>query len=280
MKILLIGASGFLGSNLFQEFIIRNYEVSTLSYRQYKEDIFCKNLEIKLVEFNPDFIINTASSQISGDNPESLRELNSSNILLHSFIAWGINNFSPGCTLISFGSQWQYVDSIRKPYNAYAASKSAAEAMLEHYVQDGLNVLWFVLGDTYGPNDPRKKIINSIIETVKTEVPLNMTKGEQCINLIHIRDVIDAVIKGMSIFKKEDKGLFKKFKLMPSKPIKVNEITNLVSIILDKDISYLFNLGFYEYSNRERFSSKINFPMLDSWKPKVDLKKGLIELLK
>ena len=279
MKILLIGASGFLGSNLLQAFIKRKYEVSTLSYRQYNEDIFCKNLEIKLLELNPDFIINTASSQILGDDPKSLRELNSSNILLNSFIAWSINKFSPDCSLISFGSQWQYVDSVRKPYNAYAASKSAAETMLEHYVQDGLNVLWFILGDTYGPNDPRKKIINSIIETVKTEVPLNMTKGEQCINLIHISDVVDAVLKGMSIFKKEEKGLFKKFKLMPLNPIKVSEIIDLVSIILDKDISCLFNLGFYEYSNRARFSSDINFPMLDSWKPKVDLKKGLIDLL-
>jgi nucleoside-diphosphate-sugar epimerase len=280
MKILLIGANGFLGNNLLETFDGKNYELFTLSYRPSKEDYFCEELKSILLDFKPEFIINTAASQISGDDPHSLKELNSSNVLLNTFIAWGINQFSPMTLLVSFGSYWQYNNNIREPFNAYAASKSAVEAMLEHFVQDGLNVLWFELGDTYGPNDSRKKIVNSIIHSIKTEVPLNMTKGDQYINLVHICDVVDAVVSGMLMFKKKETGSFKKFSIMPSNPIKVKEIIKMLSIILDKDISYLFNLGYYEYSKRERFSTELNFPVLNGWKPKKELKKGLLELLK
>lgn len=279
MKALLIGASGFLGRNLYQAFDDRGYEVAKLSFRPHKEHIFCDNLKSLLLEFKPDCIINAASSQESGDNPKSLIELNSSNILLNSFIAWGINTYHAKCSLITFGSYWQYRNNVRMPFNAYAASKSAAECMLEHYVQDGLKVIWFFLSDTYGQNDTRNKIVNSMVNSIKNETQLNMTAGEQYIDLIHISDVSEAVIKAMNVLNLEKKGSLKRFSLCSFKPIKVNELINIFSKILQKDISYLFNLNYYEYSKRQQFIIEPNFPMVDNWKPNKDLKEGLSELL-
>ena len=76
-KVLLIGASGFLGSNLLQALIDQNYDVISLSYRPQNDIDFCNKLQLTLLELSPKFVINAAASQISGDDPESLKELNS-----------------------------------------------------------------------------------------------------------------------------------------------------------------------------------------------------------
>ena len=277
-KVLLIGASGFLGGNLSQALIDKNYDVKSLSFRPQNDIDFCNKLQLKLLEFSPKFVINAAASQISGDDPESLKELNSSNVLLPSYLAWGITNFCPECSLITFGSVWQYKEKSL-PYNAYAASKSASEPMLEHFVQDGLKVVFFILSDSYGPNDPRNKIVNLIVKAVQEDKPLKMSGGEQYIDLIHINDIIEAVFAAIAMLSKEKNGVFKRYSLQSSKPVKIIEIINIVSKLLGRNVSYLFNLGYYPYSLRERFFLSSDFPIIDGWTPKKDLEEGLSELL-
>ena len=43
-KVLLIGASGFLGSNLLQALIDQNYDVISLSYRPQNDIDFCNKI--------------------------------------------------------------------------------------------------------------------------------------------------------------------------------------------------------------------------------------------
>ena len=71
--------------------------------------------------------------------------------------------------------------------------------MLEHFVQDGLKVVFFILSDSYGLNDPRNKIINLIVKAVQEDKPLKMSGGEQYIDLIHINDIIEAVFAAIAM---------------------------------------------------------------------------------
>ena len=279
MRVLILGASGFLGSHIYRYMEESGYHVESISYRPGEDDEFIGNLKKVINSFNPEVILNTGASQNNKDDPESMRELSSSNILLPSYLAWAINNYTPNCLLITFGTSWQFNNKEYLPYNAYAATKHAAEAMMKHYSQDGLRVASLLLHDTYGLNDTRKKIVNLLANSLIYRKRLNMSGGEQEIDLIHIEDVIRAIMLVIKLLKKQNSGCLMKYAVCSGKPLKIKELAEIMSNIDNQDVAKVCNFGFYPYHKRERFKLNTQLETIPGWKPKKDLINGLKELI-
>jgi nucleoside-diphosphate-sugar epimerase len=77
------------------------------------------------------------------------------------------------------------------PASLYAASKQAFEDLLVYFDRRaGLPCASVLLYDTYGPGDGRNKLLAQLIHAAKTGTPLDLSPGEQEIDLLHIDDAV------------------------------------------------------------------------------------------
>ena len=205
MKIYLTGATGFIGKALVKKLVLEGHKV-TVSVRKKTEKVFPKHIIPHYVDYssiekdiiffknqNYDGVIHLASLFLNDHKSADLHKLIDSNLKfgLHilecatkSKVKWFINT----------GTYWQHFENISySPVNLYSATKQAFEDLAAYYTQ--LDLIKFVtlkLFDTYGPNDTRKKIFNIWYEYAESGKQLEMSPGEQLIDISYIDDVINA----------------------------------------------------------------------------------------
>src|SRR5260370_942833 len=102
---------------------------------------------------------------------------------------------------VNTGTSWQhYEGAAYNPVCLYAATKQAFDDILRYYRERfGLRVVTLELSDTYGPGDPRKKLVPLLVERVKDRQKLSMSAGEQRISLVFISDVVEAFVRALEI---------------------------------------------------------------------------------
>lgn len=80
------------------------------------------------------------------------------------------------------------------PASLYAASKQAFEDLLVYFDRRaGLPVANVLLFDTYGPDDTRNKLLSQLIQAARTGTPIDLSPGEQEIDLLHIDDAVSGL---------------------------------------------------------------------------------------
>ena len=281
MSNIIIGASSFLGSNLYARFKKVNQKTHTLSYRPKADLEFFKNLEKLLVKNNIQNIYICGRSQSGSDSSDELVDLFKSNIEMPGMICSLVKQSSPHTAIISFGSSWQFNSSLQSyPFNLYASSKSAAEKIFEHFVLDGIKICSLRLYDTYGKNDIRPKIVNLIVDAIKSNKKLKMSGGEQLINLVHIEDVLDAVEVATNTLHKSNLNKLLIYSVKSNKSIMVKEIIDIYEDILNMNLRHLFELDHYPYRDRERFELSDDDKCPDGWNQKISLLEGLSQIIR
>jgi CDP-paratose synthetase len=209
MKLLITGATGFIGKNICQRLIQEKINFSCIvrensnkkfllfnkiSYFIFDGDI--KNL-VKYMNFE-EFtgVIHLASLYLTQHKKDQVEDLILSNILfgtkileasMHAKIPWFLNT----------GTCWQhYQGEDYNPVNLYAASKQGFESIARYYAEAcDINFITIKLNDTYGLGDTRKKIFNLWRQSSKTGEQLLMSPGDQLIDIVHIDTVVDKYLK-------------------------------------------------------------------------------------
>ena len=201
LKILLTGATGFVGTNFVLN-LHKKYEIIALVRNTSdisKIEKFCKiyrydesieSIEKVFESEDIDGVVHTASLVLGGKNEySSLKELIKANIEFPSLLLEAIYK-NPVKFFINTSSSFEYANSNEyKPTNFYAATKRAFYDISKYYscVLDTIFV-HLLLFDNYGENDTRAKLFNLWKNLDKS---LNMSKGEQKIDISHIDDVVN-----------------------------------------------------------------------------------------
>lgn len=170
----------------------------------FKDDGLC-DLALEMAKHGPfDGIIHLAPLFLASHRSEDVIPLVSSNILfptrlLDAAVRGGVRWF------VNTGTTWQhYENRAYSPVNLYAATKQAFEALAQYYVEaHGLRFVTLALGDTYGPNDIRQKLLNIWCRIAKTGTPLDMSEGLQTIDLVYVTDVVEAFLLTVDQLKTE-----------------------------------------------------------------------------
>lgn len=288
MKILITGATGFIGKNIVANFIEARHEVHIIvressdisCFEKFKSDfvihIYDGTISSMIDIFNlskPDIVIHLAAKFVSEHTFSDIDEIMESNIVFGIHLLEGMSA-SECKKIITTGTNWQnYEVENYRPVNLYAATKEAFETLSQYYIDRySISMVSLRIYDTYGPNDKRPKIMNLFEKYIDSNQTLEMSSGEQLLGMVYIEDIVGAYIVAMDRLIKIDKCSYEVFYLTPIRFYSLKEIAQCYEEIGGTKLNIAW--GAKSYREREVMQPYIGSKLPD-WNPKIDLEEGI-----
>ena len=237
-KIVVTGGLGFIGSNLIELLLLKNYYVINIdkvtyssnfyntkeflknkNYKFIKCDINNKKIEQIFNKYKPSGIFNLAAETHVDRSIDSPKSFIDSNILGVYNILQIFRNFSkknPKTKLIHISTDEVYGDILSgrsdenypyRPSSPYAASKASSDHLVSSYVRTyKIPAIVTNCSNNYGPKQHPENLIPKLIYNIFNNKPLPIYgKGTNSREWIYVQDHCEALIK---IFKKGKIGNF------------------------------------------------------------------------
>jgi len=290
---LVTGATGFVGSHLARRLVREGWQVHILSrtgsrvpdaeeFAQVTNHIHDGSTESMVrcvAQAKPDVVFHLASLFLSQHVSKDIDALIQSNVLFGNQLleAMKVNEVS---SLINTGTSWQHYDNDDyNPVCLYAATKQAFESLLEYYVQAcGIKAITLKLFDTYGSDDPRPKLFHLLNKAATTGDPLDMSAGEQLIDLVHIDDVTEAYVIAAQRLLDVQVSQHESYAISSGHPLPLKDMVQLFAEVTKQTIAV--NWGVRQYRDREVMMPWNRGISLAGWYPRVSLAEGMQRILK
>lgn len=288
MKALLTGATGFIGRHLVRRLASEGHEVHAVlragrprAERTIGQRVIAHVHDgttgglIEIMEAaRPDVVIHLASRFVAEHRPDDIEELVSSNLLFATQLveAMAIHQIR---SFINTGTSWQhYRDEVYNPVCLYAATKQAFEAVLRHYVEScGLRALTLKLFDTYGPGDRRGKLFSLLGQAARTGEPLEMSPGEQLLDLVYIDDVVDAFLLAADCLAETSGPAGQTYAVGSGRPVSLREVVRSYCEIAGVGLDVRW--GSRPYRAREVMIPWSQGTPVPGWTAKISLREGI-----
>ncbi len=286
-KILISGATGFVGSYLVHEFF-NNSDITIITKNGSYERLIGLEKKIKVITyddfmkhaFSYDLFIHCATNYIKNDTKSNIENLIYDNIIvpykvISHFSEHGLQKVINTGTCFEYDFDGEVVSekSIKKAFNEYALSKIMFQSCLESM---GLDVLTLKLMTPYGSKDNRK-LVQRIIESCLENKMLNLSEGHQKLDLVHITDVVEAY-KLAADYILKNSCVRKEFIVSSEKTVSIREIVSLVQDITARQGMITFGEK-SKIDFEDMLTSNLKIRKELGWSPRVDLKQGLQETI-
>ena len=314
-KIIVTGGSGFIGSNLVNFLIRKNFFVINLdkltyasnslknnlrnkkNYKLIKVDIIDKKKIIKIIKkFKPKAIFNLAAEthvDRSIDGPDNFIQTNINGTFNFLEALRYLKKIGINPKLIHISTDEVYGDLKKgfrsdenykyQPSSPYSASKASADHLVKSYVRTyKLKAVISNCCNNYGPFQFPEKLIPKIISNILTgkELPL-YAKGKNSREWIHVEDHCEALFR-----------LYLKGKIGES--YNVGSAVNLQNIDFVKKILKIFKNMKIKIEKKskikfikDRPGHDVNYALNSkkiykylNWKPKIKFEDGLRETIR
>lgn len=221
---IVFGASGFIGRWVARDLcargarvslVVRNKRVAEQIFTVHgvHGDVFEVNLEnlgavAKLLrKIRPSITFNLAGYGMdrSEHDPGPAYQINAHLVeVLLQTIAEQHGKVWPGQSIVHVGSQLEYgtiggnlsEDSIPNPNTLYGKSKLAGTELLARFCRKynvkGLTARPFTV---YGPGEPTRRLLPSLIKIAITRSPLELTSGEQKRDFVYVADISEGLLR-------------------------------------------------------------------------------------
>jgi UDP-glucose 4-epimerase len=280
-KVLVAGASGFLGRHLVRSLVEAGAEVLAVSrtcqdevadrVRWYRADMKDQSAVRSVFgEINPDFVY-----QLCG-HPDGNRDLRLVLPTLENDILTTVNLLltaveKPVRRFITTASLEEPApgEPPTSPY-AVAKSSSVAYARMFHLLYR-VPVVILRPFMTYGPEQPEKKVISYIIRgLLRGETP-KLGSGNRPVDWIYIDDVIDGFLAAANAVGIEGDT----FDLGTGEMVSIREVANKLSCLVDSGIEPTFGALPDRPFERVRVADTQTAKLKLAWQAKVSLDQGL-----
>jgi UDP-glucose 4-epimerase len=296
-KILLTGATGFIGSHLLREFINNGY--STVIIKRSTSDTWridemldkassydCDKIDLEEIfsEEKVDCVVHVATNYIkTHKNRMDAESMLDDNIKFPAVLAelcvkYGTKYFINTGTFFEYKAKKEPIDENNsiEPYNFYAATKVAFGELLKYYSNHfDFNVIDLKLFSPFGEKD-NEKLVVSLIRSLIDDRDIDLSGGEQRFNFTYVKDIAKAYLCALGKIEKQ-KG-YDSFSVGYNEARSVKEVAEMLEEISGKKLRA--NWGARPYSEEEIFYSNCrNEKLMDflDWHPEYDLKSGLKE---
>lgn len=294
MRILITGATGFVGKNLIPKLLKDNHEIFEITIEpEVSEKLFLNKterfyyskkssyyLENKIHKFSPELVIHLASFLTANDDHETMQKLLEANIMFTCEVLNSIKNTKINW-FFNVGSfaEYYYGNSVLSPAYLYAATKTASRTFVDYYssVYD-FQYITIVPYTIYGGNDSQKKIIDLIYDSLFTKQAIDLSPGEQILDFINLEDVTDFFIDLINNLPKVSNKTT--FHLGSGKGYTLRQLTYLIEKITNKSAN--INWGGKDYRPRDVMYAVANISeqyRTFNWKPQISLEQGIREYL-
>lgn len=289
-SVVITGATGFIGAHLANRLVNENFLVHLIvrntsntaslealnsSFTLHYYDGTQGSLNSIFEKVKPVTVYHLASLFLPQHKSEDVEDLIESNILFGTQLleVMSLHNIHQ---LVNTGTSWQhYQNNEFDPVNLYAATKEAFDKIVKFYTETTLlKVITLKLFDTYGPNDTRKKLFTLLKENAEFGTTLQMSPGEQLIDIVYIDDVVEAFVVAGHILEDAEAHYNKNYAISSGNPISLKRLVEVFGTVVGRKLDIEF--GGREYRNREVMIPWNNGESLPGWRPLISLEEGII----
>jgi len=292
MRVLLTGATGFIGSHMARRLLREGCSVTALvrpgaDLRRIADlrgeiDLLEGHLEeaaalrSQVEAVAPELCFHLAWYAVPGKYLNALENVacvTGSIALLEALNAAGCPRVVAGGTCFEYDTRVGYLaeDSPLRPQSMYAASKRALHLMAEQYQQiHGRSLAWARIFYLYGPWEDERRLAPLVIRRLLAGEACPLSSGEQIRDFLHVEDVADAL---WTVARSDIEG---PVNIGSSQPLSVAALTRQIAALLERP--ELLQLGAtprppgdpqFICANTDRLQRETG------WKPRYDLRSGL-----
>jgi nucleoside-diphosphate-sugar epimerase len=240
-KVLVTGASGFIGKHCIPSLLSRGFEVHALSQRDVKQldkDVVWHKTNILDPEAACELVKKTRCSHLLHlawyaepgqfwDSPFNLDWVQASLHLLKAFSQSGGKRAVMAGTCAEYDWDYGLCSESQTPLNPrtlYGVCKSSLEKMARAYCDlQGVNLAWGRVFYTYGPQEHPKRFVASIINSLIRGNRTPCSHGRQIRDFLYIQDVADLFAAIL------DSQLRGAINIGSGKPIRIEEIITKIA---------------------------------------------------
>lgn len=286
---LISGATGYIGSRLAQRLVVDGWQVHAIvrpssdvthllgCIRTWVYDGSYESMSTIVAGARPLVVFHLASMVGGQHSQKEVAPMMQTNItfgteLLEAMVAHGVSCF------LNTGTYWQhYKNQAYNPVCLYAASKQAFEAIITYYAEaKSLRVITLKLFDTYGPQDMRRKLVPLLLESARTGELLEMSPGDQLIDLVHVEDVVDAYLIAARCLIDVNSNNGGSFGISSCEPLRLRHLVEIFERVRGVNVPIAWGKRSYRY--REVMVPWTSYQRLPGWHPRISLAAGLAKL--
>ena len=287
LRVLLTGATGFLGSHLLDALLNKGYEVVILKrstsdgYRiqhlidkVVSYDLDIQPLELAFKERSIDAVIHTAGRY--GRDGCSIVKILESNVIFGARLLDACQKYNTNIFINT--------DTMLQPYlNNYSLSKKHFVDWLKQH-SEGVQIINLRLEHMFGTKDDDSKFVSWVLSQLKSGVSeIRLTLGEQKRDFIFIDDVVSAFLTVLA--KSETLPQFSEFDVGTGQLTSVRKFVERIAFLYHKTnpkskTTLLF--GAIPYRKGEVMSVYVDIENLKKigWQPKISLDDGISRIIR
>jgi len=212
MRVLLTGASGFIGRHCLPLLVNAGFEVHATASRSARETasrsgVYWHKVDLLegqqvdglLAEIAPTHLLHFAWYAVHGRfwaAQENLRWVQASLGLLEAFARAGGQRVVMAGSCAEYDWNYGYCSELTtplRPGSLYGACKHALQAMLGAFSrQTGLSSAWGRIFFLYGPHEGPGRLVSSVICSLLRGQPVRCSQGNQVRDFLYVEDVVSA----------------------------------------------------------------------------------------
>jgi len=289
-KILLTGATGFIGRHCLSTLSARGYEVHATSTKesiddQLNSDVYWHKVDLLdsdslwnlMAKVKPSHLLHFAWYAVPGKywtSLENLRWVQASLDLLQAFIRHGGERAVMAGTCAEYDWRYGYCSegaTPRVPSTLYGTCKHSLQIMLDSAAKQAeLSTAWGHIFYLYGPHENPNRLVASVIRSLLFGEPALCSHGNLIRDFLYVQDVADAFV---ALLESDVEGTVN---IASGRPIALKDIILKLACKLDRQNLVRFgaiqppeNDPPFLIADVRRLANEVG------WVPKYDLDSGL-----
>jgi nucleoside-diphosphate-sugar epimerase len=292
MKVLVTGASGYIGSYVLPLLVARGHEVHALSSRAQTNHAGIRWIKANLLD-----VAETAGA-IGATRPEAMLHLawyaehgrfwtapqnfswsSATTGLLEAFRQAGGRRVVIGGSCAEYDWSYGYCVEDRTPAvprTVYGKCKDATRQFTQAFCQaHGLECAWARIFFPYGPGEPPARLLPSVLRSLKQRETVRCSHGRQFRDFMHVSDVASALVHLTTAV--DQSGIFN---VASGEPMRVSTLVNLCASHFEDAPPIAFGAIPVPESEPPMLVGSADKLQASGWRPQISVADGIASYVK